>query len=335
MDPNFSERIRLFEKLVVEKCPHLWAKVYPRRYNDLGGHAYDTPKAVAIALSDAVFAYVKKGTKNGEVVKTETEEVEAMWAATLIKFGVPTYYITYDLAEALTKTTPVEVVDWTDMKLPFDAASFMLPKELFLHPGEEGWVSFVSYTRNYGNTHVILPTPNPKNTWELTSQNDTFNVIVRTNTGCTMHWTLDGTFKLIDFKEADEMVSMAAGEHHTSRDPNSVFNDSDIDVMRKAVKLLFNIFLFMTSKPEMVEPAKLMKKLKAKDGERPVEYWAPHYIGRAYKLRRPSHKLGGTHASPRGHWVSGFWREQAYGVERKLRKTLWIEPFFRGGGVDE
>lgn len=38
----------------------------------------------------------------------------------------------------------------------------------------------------------------------------------------------------------------------------------------------------------------------------------------------------GGHASPVRHLVMGFFRQQPYGPQRSLRKTIWIEPFWRG-----
>ena len=79
---------------------------------------------------------------------------------------------------------------------------------------------------------------------------------------------------------------------------------------------------------------RMLKRISKGPG-RTVEYWQPHIIGKHYKLRY-EHRTGqgGTHASPRGHWVSGFWREQPHGPQRSLRKTLWIEPFWRGGKTE-
>jgi hypothetical protein len=92
------------------------------------------------------------------------------------------------------------------------------------------------------------------------------------------------------------------------------------------------VILLMAHKPEVIEPARMLKRVNKGDG--PVEYWMPHVIGRTYKLRYEHSEEAGRHGSPRGHWVSGYWREQPHGPSRSLRKTLWIEPFWRGGKID-
>jgi hypothetical protein len=310
-------------EMLEEKFPELWAKCYPRRYEVVG--SYDSPKVVARAMMDGILSYLKKGSK-------QTQEIEALWASSMYKFSVPTYYLTYDLTDSLLKTRPTEIVDWLTMKLPFEAAAFMLPKDLLPHPGEYGYISFISYSRNFNGSCVSMPDPIPGRKWDLHNFNDTFNIIARVNTGCTLHWTLDKTWQLIDFKTSEELVETAASFVHESRDSRTEetsFNSVDEDVVNKAIRLLFNILLLMTHKAELIEPGKLLKKVKKSN--KSVEYWSPHYIGRNYKLHRQPHpSLGGTHASPRLHWVSGFWKEQPYGPQMKLRRTLWIEPYVRG-----
>lgn len=39
---------------------------------------------------------------------------------------------------------------------------------------------------------------------------------------------------------------------------------------------------------------------------------------------------GGTHESPRQHWVSGHWHAYLHGPGRTLRKMNWVKPFLRG-----
>jgi hypothetical protein len=125
-------------------------------------------------------------------------------------------------------------------------------------------------------------------------------------------------------------------KHHASSGRFPGMDNDDSEVMIRAVELLFNILLFMASKPQMVEMGAMLKRVHKKR-DMPVEYWTPHIIGRSYKLRRvyETKQEPGHHSSPRGHWVTGFWREQPYGEGRTLRRTLWIEPFWRGGVYDK
>lgn len=309
---------------VEQEFPELWRKCYPRRYNDVGGTRYDTPKSVAHAMMDAFLGFHMADAAG------QTEQNEALWASTMVKYGVPTYYLSHDMALALTKTTPTEVLDCLNIALPFDAAAFMLPTDILTHD-QYGPVAFVGYSRNMGGTSIDCPHPAPPRTFTLHCINDSFSIFVRTVTGHMLHWTYNTTMRLVDLKNDEELEELQKNYSHTSvRGAESQdFTPADIVTMTRAIKFLFNVILLITHKPELIEPARLLKRVQQRQG--PIEYWQPHVIGRTYKLRYERREATGTHASPRGHWVSGFWREQAHGPQHSLRKTLWIEPFWRGG----
>lgn len=329
--------VKVAAEAIERQFPELWAKCYPRRYEEPGKTAYDSPKAVARAMMDAVLNYQiamsakKPGTRVGQ-----TEQNEALWASLMARWTVPTYYLSYDLATALNNTTPTDVLNWHDMKLPFPAAAFMLPKGILTH-SEYGPVSFVAYARAFTNESVCFPHTNPAVKHDLHSMHDMFSIYLRTAQGQTLHWTFSEDMHLIDLKDTEELEELQRNYSHPSTIfPMQDFTPADIAAMMRAIKLVFNTVLLMTHKPELVEKAQLLKRVKCKMSGQPIEYWKPHVIGRTYKLRHEKHEaLGGHHASPRGHWVSGFWREQPYGprIENR-RKMLWIEPYFRGGNLE-
>jgi len=310
---------------VEKKFADLWRQCYPRRYRDIGGTRYDSPKTVARAMMDGFLGYHMSQDVG------QTEQSEALWASTMVKYGVPVYYLSLDIAVALNQTTPTEVLDCMNMKLPFDAAAFMIPADVLVHK-EYGSISFVAYTRNLGGSSTHCPHPDPKATFRMNVLNDLFTVFLRTVDGHTLHWTYDNSIRLVDLKDEEGLTELQEKYSHSSRLTrlSQHFTSVDIAAMNAAIKMLFNVILLITHKPEVVEAARLLKRLSG-GPEKPVEYWQPHIIGRTYKLRYEHHEAGGSHHSPRGHWVSGFWREQAHGPQHSLRKTLWIEPFWRGG----
>jgi hypothetical protein len=322
--------------LIAEQLPVLWARCYPRRYEETGKGQYDSPKAVARSMMDALISYhgayantARTGQRPGI-----TEQNEALWASLMVKYAVPTYYLSHDIAVALSQTTPAEVLDCMNIKLPFPAAAFMLPKDILNH-GDYGPVSFIAYSRMYGGDTVLCPQENPKGKHELCAPEDTFtfSIYLRTVEGHTLHWTYNKELRLVDLKNEAELTELQENYSHSSVLFPGAYQDftaHDIAAMTRAIKLIFNTILLMTHKPELVEGARLLKRVRKGPGQA-VEYWKPHIIGRSYKLRYEHHEGTGTHASPRGHWVTGFWREQAHGPQRSLRKTQWIEPYFRGG----
>jgi hypothetical protein len=91
---------------------------------------------------------------------------------------------------------------------------------------------------------------------------------------------------------------------------------------------VFGTLMLMTERPDLVSRGSLQKRVK-KQGDT-KEFWSPNVIGENFRIRRDVPAAGGTHNSPRLHWVRGFWRQQAYGMGRELRREQWIEPFVRG-----
>jgi len=302
-----------------QSSPPLWAKCYPRRYQPTGNYA--SPKAPAQCMFEGIVRYVNGGLSS--------EEVEALWAAVLIKYKVPTFYLTKELSEALLLTVPPQVIEWPVMKLPFDGAVFMVPKGLINHL-DGGDVSFISYARAYKDSTVAMVSPAGEK-WQLYNCADSFNVVVRVSTGSTLHWTLDDQkTRYINLKQAKELAELVGNcPAHESAWAMSKFDAKDNVVMERSIRLLFNALMLMSLKPEMIRQASLIKRIQRK-GQPVLEYWNPHYIGLNYKLKHEASPYqGGHHASPRAHWVCGFWREQAIGIARKQHKTIWVEPFFK------
>jgi len=330
MDPlRLSKMYNMTAEQVEQEFPELWQRCYPRRYEITGKTQYDTPKAVARAMMDALLNYHAISDRR----VGQTEQNEALWASTMVRYGVPDYYLSHDVAVALMQTTPAEVLDCMTIKLPFEAAAFMIPKGVFTHD-EYGPISFVAYTRNYQNSVILCPHPNPKVKHDLHCMNNSMSIFMRSVSGMMLHWTYSHDINMIDLKDESELIELQKTYSHTSRNgiKSQEFTPADILAMTRSIKLLFNIILLMTHKPETVEHGSLLKRIRKHD--RQIEYWSPRIIGRTYKLRYEQHTATGTHASPRGHWVSGFWREQPHGPGRTLRKTLWIEPFWRGGSIE-
>lgn len=319
-DPPVRYILRILDEVAASN-PDLWMKLYPRRYEVLG--SYDTPKAASYTMLDSIARFMKGGK--------ETEQAEALWTAAMVLHRVPLYYIARDLTEALLQTRAGTEVDWAEMKMPHEAAVFMLPKGSLPHK-TCGEVSFIGYSRTFAGDELPLPLPDRK-TFDFTCMNTNLTIIVRLSEGFTLHWMLDPSVGMVDPRDVMGSIGLASMPAHTSAGRLPGMDDEDTAVMIRAVELLFNILLFMASKPQMVEMGAMLKRVHNKRDGRPLEYWTPHVIGRSYKLRRIYDKTveHGHHSSPRGHWVSGFWREQPHGEGRTLRRTLWIEPFWRGG----
>jgi len=310
------------------RYPDLWRICYPRIYseNPRCGDYY-SPKEPARQMMGIAL-------KNMAGAVGRAEQYEFLVASHLVKYKVPMYWLSKDIAEAIRLTTPPGDLEWYAMPLPFDAAIFMLPKGAMRHP-TEGNVEFIAYGRFHaGERHVSrLVKGEPYG-----SINGAMCLLAYTEAGHLTHWNmpLDAFGEKIKLPDADELVMRFSDDRHESGwfyQPEMTNDDNGmlVDLMH----FIFGTLLLMTERPDMVTLGSQQRRVITKASNIPKEFWTPNVIGQNYILRRPpSEYQGGHHASPRFHWVRGFYREQHIGprVEQQ-KKRIWIEPFTRGLGA--
>jgi hypothetical protein len=310
-----------FDELVHER-PELWAKCYPKIYEGAHGGEYHSAKVVGYFL---LCAAVKIEQQEVHMYEHFSETVEAIWASRLAAYRVPIFWLGREITEALKLTTLPVTLNLTTMKLPFEAAVFMLPKGSLTHQSEASEVVFVSYARAAMKERI--PTINPAAIEAITGRGD-FSVVAGTASGRLLNWSHP-------WEQPLDIAQLEATVQDTSTPPNATQFQSDITTydkhfMARVAHLVLNTLQLMLARPDVVSMGSLVKQLHQK--KKPIKtFWTPNMIGKDYRLRRESLPLGGTHASPRGHCVRGFLRDQAYGPNYGQRKEIWIEPFWRGG----
>lgn len=302
--------------------PELWHRCYPRIYEPYKPNEYASPKEP----SQQIYGVAKK-IEMGFV--GESEKYEMMWACKQVQYRVPLHWVGRDLVEAVMHTTPPMEYDWYHEPLPLPAMTFMLPNGALTHP-LEGNTTFVSFSRNRMNEDVPTCANGGPRTWA--SRNGAMTLVCRTEP-YLHHWNIPyDAIKKVNLAELNAM-SLKFDEHpHSSgwlTTPQMTPEDTHFGA--KVAHLIFGLLLIIDAKPELVEKGELLRKVMKK-GERPREFWSAHVIGRNYRLRREYQ--GGTHASPRGHWVDGYYRQQPYGPNNTLRKRKHIDPFWRGGDAE-
>jgi hypothetical protein len=302
--------------------PELWAKCYPKMYEGVDGGEYYPAKLVAYFLLAVAFKI-----EQPEVLmyKHFNETVEAIWASRLAAYRVPIFWLTREITEALKLTTLPVTLDLTTIKLPFEAAVFMLPKGSLSYQSEATDVVCASYAR--AAMREEIPSINPAAIETLSGRGD-FSVFAGMSTGLILNWSHPWEQPL-DITQLDGTIQ------DTPNTPLQTEFQRDITTygkhfMARVAHLLFNTLQLMLSRPNLVSVGSLVKQVH--DKRHSVKaFWTPNTIGKDYRLRRESQPLGGTHSSPRGHWVRGFWRDQACGPNYSQHKETWIEPFWRGG----
>lgn len=306
--------------------PELWRQCYPKIYSDYKPGEYYSPKSVARQIFGSIMK-IKIGAIG------ESEKLECFWASFMARRRNPTYWVTRDVVEAVMRTTPPMQLDWYNMNLPYNAMAFMLPKGSLSHE-EDGDVEFISFMRARRLDWVDNVTGlGPK---QLASENGSF-VLFAKNLKYFIHWNMPHEhFPVVDLRQIEEALTRFEDVSHTSGWwlSTATMNKADTRLGIKAAHLLFGLLLLMTRKPEIVTPEILENRVKCRRGTPPKEFWTPAVIGKHYAIKRVPRITGQTHASPRYHWVKGFWKEHHYGPKSGLTKEIWIEPYERGQDGD-
>jgi hypothetical protein len=318
------EELHRADRLSEKADPELWKRCYPKNYQPYKTDIYSPPKAVARLM----FNLTKK-IESGYM--GDCEKYEMMWACRMAQQRVPQYWVAPDLLQAILHTTPPLTLDWYNMAFPREAIAFLLPRGFLTHK-DEGNIELISFSRHKIGEDIPSIASKGPITW--TSANGSMIFIAKSAGGFVTHWNMPyDAFPAIDLRALDEMVERYDQHEHTSSWLQTLaMTKEDTRIGAVVAHLIFGLILFMQRKPEIITPATRLKRLPAKKGETPIQLWSAPVLGMNYKIRRmPGPSLGGTHASPREHWVKGYWREQHYGEKNSLVKEVLIDPFLRGG----
>jgi hypothetical protein len=325
LPPDWRKYKKQAIDMMAAEHPALWRRCYPRIYDEPSGQYTSLRELGCELLATAL------KIEQGHCGSNEVQEI--VWASQLARYRVPVFWLTPDMAEAIKQTTPPHRLNTAEMKLPFEAGVFMMPKGTILHETDEGEAVYVSWLRvRLDDAIPSLARCKPTN-WKMANVG-TLSIFAHTENDHLLHWTLPDQ-EQVKLDELDKLITLFE-EHkeyrHTSDLP--FFSDSltpeDNRFMAKVTHFVLGTLILMTARPDLITTGALRKKVQKKN-EPPKEFWSPNIIGEHFKLRREHVPQGGTHASPRGHWVRGFYRDQSHGPQHSLRKEIWIEPFWRGG----
>lgn len=314
---EFNQAADKYAKLYPEE----WVKYCPRAYSDLGDR-YLCSKAVPVLLFNCSFT-VLNNFLNVRKNMDAASNIGIRISEQLKSYLMPTYYISPALLDAVLRSDVPEGVACGSVKLPMPAATFMLPKGLFAHP-DDGSINFISYAYvEKGNpthdafTDCVLQKRNTM-FFLLTASTDQYEPFMYTN------WLSPDD--LVSYKKVEEMY------HSLHSPPQGPFaleqSDKDIDFSASYVNLLFRILLAMQARPELLSKGQFTGK-RLKNGR---EIWTPNIIGKDYVIKRSGPTPEGSGGwNVRMHWRRGHLRQQPYGPEHNLRKTIWVEPMLIGG----
>ncbi len=305
-------------KILETQWPELITKCCPRIYET--SQDYASSKLVGTRLATSA---VNRCAAVSAGINEDATGVEFLIANQLVRFGVPTYFLSRELAQAIRQTKPPMALEWHDMHLPFEAAVFMLPRNTLRH-ATEGDCNYITYAR-YRIGDIFT---SPLVGGACASVLGGFMLLASAGRlAYHYYWPYQGHRPMPIIQLGDLDAAMTGSDDHTERlfFPEGM-SDDDTTFLREAAHYVFGALLIMLNRPDLVQRGQMIRRVH-KNGKQPREFWSPNYIGANYRVVR-SHEAAaaGSGTSPRMHWRRGHWRHQPCGPQRNQRRDIWIEP---------
>ncbi len=287
-----------------------WKILYPRIYQGAGG--YGSPKRAA----ETYYMAIDWMTNNAAIAPAA---FRAIYCATCAakEHAFPLFFVDAQLLSAVLNTSTPSGLLWSEMKLPFEAGVFCLPRGALRYiDGSE--VNHLGWLRARKGEAFRFS----KHTPTINADNDAFLTYaqVLNDVGTVLFSNLNADERpYIDDSEISDLwrgtfdLPLASG---------------DDEFLRQCRALVFGLLLAMDARSQLVSYGRREGKQSKKNRR---EFWTPNIIGRGFKVGRQSSGEKESHASPRLHWRRGHFRAQRHGTGLQQVKTIWLEPMLVGG----
>lgn len=267
-----------------------WKILYPRVYQGVGG--FGSPKRVAETYYMAIHSVMNTPA-------TATAAMRAVYCAACQagENAFPTFFVDAQLLSAVLNTNPPSGVRWSEMKLPFEAGVFVLPRgSLRYIDGSE--VNHLGWLRAREGNGCCFGAGAPI----VNVPYDAFIIyaLPLNEDGTILYSTLDAKQRpYIDDSPLEESWRGTFDLPLTSDDQGFLL---------LCRSLVFGLLMVMNARPSLISYGRREGK-QSKKSQR--EFWTPNVIGRGYRAQR-EHQ-GGTHASPKAGWRRGHYTHQVVG----------------------
>lgn len=295
----------------------LWDGLNPRIFK--GVDQWCDPRYVSAFCAGSLGFFRHNILDDNETVESTAMREKAIAACLMYQHRMPIFFVSRELLDAAMKTRPPESIDWREMKLPHEAAAFVLPKGA-IKSKLGGEVPFILYSRIEADKLYREPIRDTRVSIDI----DRFMIMsMDTRQIVDFHRSLAGPYEpgrnyrthevQQDYHRStqngaatiydNQVLTTSWEEGDEASGGFNAFND-------QISNILFNLLMLMQAKPEFIDKAGSVKVGRHKKSG--SELWTPNVLGRNYRVVREGPATG-THASPRWHWRSGHWREQGRG----------------------
>lgn len=222
------------------------------------------------------------------------------------KHNYPTFFVERKLLEAVLMTDISHIIDCSQMRMPFESFTFVLPK---INP--------------YSIDCIRVSRITPDSQWftKKWKFSDTSFSKKITTLFCITCFRADKTILQTRlFQKFDLRNYLEKGI-----DPQC--SPDERIVTEKLPVIVFNLLFAMAARPELIETGRKLGRHKKSNSE----IWSPNTIGRKYTVKRPEgYEPNSEHGTKRLHWRRGHFRNQPYGKGRVETKIIWLEPTLIG-----
>lgn len=308
-------------KVAEEMHSQAFRRFYPKVYEGVGD--YTSVKRIAAMMFDIAYTSNLMGL-NTSVLPTGYS-VSYRPVCDMVEHQMPTFFVTRDLVAAALRTEYKDEVDFVSMHLPFEAGTFVLPRNTLVHP-EHGDCSFICWGRCQAEKGYVIP---GISLFPMYAEHNTMAFFTAAHTDDSMPWLHFNLSDAPGFPRTFKIPTVVPMSPPLKRVTplDDVLAADDTEFLNRMIKLAFNLFLIKESRPELYREGTMMKRVLKRG--KPTEFWSPHILGHQYKIR-VVRQATGEHGidSRRSYWVSGHGKQQAYGPQWSMHKYVWIDPYW-------
>lgn len=326
-------------RLLHEEYPEIFGLVYPRAISGPNSH----PSARLVAEELAIPAMLAMpGHEEGFDTVTQYGYATVVG---LVAAGMPTYFASRPLLEALLETDPPEDTALAEMPWPHDAALFVLPWDFLVSP--DGDCPYLAVARQPGGARVSLPLPGA---WTCDMGRAGFSLMtspVRAEAGSMYGSRLSFEDTPTFAGAMDPRLASMYFPHGMDGGPDgpAPLAEGDGAFNRRLPDLALRLLLYMLARPAEIDRGRVIEPARTKGAKSFREVWSPNFLGRDYRPPADGEDEGrgagiggagpaardGARHSPRMHWRRRHFRAQRHGPGNSLTKYLWIERTLVGG----
>jgi hypothetical protein len=334
---DLRETFRSIKQMTISEClrnaerdmPVLYKMAYHRKFEVPGG--YGAPRRFAVAAMYSMWdlsEFKKEVVDIYPVLNPEPDKKKNHHAgkvcASVIEKGVPTYFVSRSIMQALMDTDLPKDFDLEEMPWPMEAMLLCLPEGSIVT--EKGDFSVIAVSRcsdreyftgwmNWGEMQRQIETEKPRH-----EGSDAACIMAISDKGHLIQW--ECPIEKVSIWDAS--VTKTIDSDLSTMVFTEGVQGTEVQDIPRAV---FQIILAMLACPEMVEEGVLIREEKIRKGKPESALWRPNFFGRGYrKYEAVIGDPGDSSRRTRMHWRRGHFRHQRFGRGLAEVRVLWIKP---------